>query len=114
MTDDHPANDQLSLPCFCVVDFQTCTQSDIRFAEQTGCVLSVQATINDITNAQTIVQQELQDFKAQPTHSEQIMQIVVFVFMFFAAIWYFSWDVKPFLAGYAKVLQLFRSFCCEY
>lgn len=63
----------------------------------------MQTTNNDMTNAQTTIQQELQDYKAQPTHSEQIMQIVVVVAMLAGAIWYFSWDVKPFLSQYAQV-----------
>ncbi|KAL3155070.1 hypothetical protein ABBQ38_011135 [Trebouxia sp. C0009 RCD-2024] len=60
------------------------------------------ATINDMTTAQIKVQQELQDYKAQPTHSEQMMQIVIVVAMLVGAIWYFSWNVKPFLTQYAQ------------
>lgn len=63
----------------------------------------MKATINDMTTAQIKVQQELQDYKAQPTHSEQMMQIVIVVAMLVGAIWYFSWNVKPFLTQYAQV-----------
>ena len=66
----------------------------------------MQAINNDMTNAQTRVQEELQRFNLQPTDKEQIMQIVVLVIMFVGAVWYFTWSVKPFLFQYAQVQLL--------
>ena len=70
-----------------------------------GCsnVLWLQVTIPDMTNAQLTVQSEFQSFTIQPTNSEHILQIVVFVVMFVGAVLFYIWNVKPFLVLYAQV-----------
>lgn len=65
--------------------------------------LPLQVAINDLNDAQTIVQAELQTYTIQPTESEQMMQIVIFAVMFVGAALYFAREVKPFLAQYAQV-----------
>ena len=69
-------------------------------------MLPVQVAISDMSNAQTTVQAQLQTYTIQPTESEQLMQIVIFVVMFVGAIVYFAWNVKPFLAQYAQVCMI--------
>lgn len=63
----------------------------------------MQVALSDLEVAQTAVQAELENYTIQPTASEQIMQIVVFVVMFVGAGIYFMWYVKPFLSQYAQV-----------
>ena len=72
----------------------------------------MQATINEMTTAQTRIQEELQIFKAQPTHSEQNMQIAALVFMFVGAALYLTRDVRPFLMQYTQVCS--RHACSVY
>ena len=53
--------------------------------------------------AQLVIQAEYQSFVFKPTDEEQIMQIVVFVAMFIGAIWFFLYNIKPFLKLFAQV-----------
>ena len=64
---------------------------------------ALQVAVNDLNNAQTIVQEQLQTYTIQPTESEQILQIVIFAVMCVGAAVYFAWNVKPFLSQYAQV-----------
>lgn len=63
----------------------------------------MQVAVSDLDVAQTQVQAQLENYTIQPTGSEQIMQIALFVVMFLGAGIYFLWYVKPFLSQYAQV-----------
>ena len=56
---------------------------------------AVQVVGTDMSPAQTAVQTEFQKYTFAPVNQAQIMHLIIFIFMFFAAIGFYLWYLKP-------------------
>lgn len=66
---------------------------------------NVQAASNGLANAEVNVQSEYQNYSFVTVNQAQTMQLIIFVFMFFGAIGFYFWFLKPLF----KLLDQVRS-----